>query len=1377
MLTFCIVIFFGLSGSRAQSYYDVTTQGIIPWNGGAFNWDEATCNIGQFVAAPAPSNIRLVGNSAEQVATTTNLNALTGDPDQDGDHGNESENIAVACNHNSNVAAVYIAAGAPDGDGVSLTMNVVLLSNTAANGMINMAGAVMNSTLPSPQVSWNIPNDCDGNVPDMGGISAAMDDQFLYISYLYEPCTGGWEIYYAVVSLGDCPTDCPHLVTGPILVTQPGSSSPAITTAKATVTCNRWQHSTGNAMIAFVYQNSLGRSQPATVVPDAGPSSAANIVEPTIPTNCYWVRVVDFDNQSGTPQRHFFYAYQYASHGAVELFSTDNSTVWGPITTNLVLYTWNGATVPSPGVGDGYLNQSVYCDFVENATGGGGQNLRICRQEGDNNIVVVNTGSVSSFMLGCNQMGIFIPYDDGAQHMWRAFWPFASDIAENTLATGLCKVNPNANPTIQGIGVGTPTNLDDTLRVFHESEISPSQQFLFANSNPITTPPVLWAGEHPSASVDADPGNARGDIILDLSSDVDFGGSLDPPPIGATLMARSDGSIEYNGALFEHENADLIGCEGETRVKDSSINRRGIWYMNYQLSFVYAWFCDGTAPSVVTFGIYNGSTFGGVKGLVRFISTDNCYPYLTISGNGSSMNFDSTEMYLGYNVNSYPAADQIVAEDAGDGNGPPNSITFTNGQISNLWQHNGYYEGDFENRPNNPGSAAAFSLDGLTNINISDNFILYTQFDITNPITSVNFNGNNTENIQNLIDLVWTNSSQFGGQININENTFGGDWPFGSGSISDASQTIIFDGITVPVSDQWMVQCDHNIFLNHSSGDVATTFYNPNSTAVFIDDGADVDVSDNFIGGYGVGIDNVIVNLAYSFYCNNFIFQSDACPPRGVGILEEGSEPGAVFPKLNTTADLAVGYWVKGNTASTPVANQFGSNNSAFMLRYGYGPYGLLVEIGPLLSGTEPGTIGAEFQDYAATILYGSHTGPDNFAGFNQFAGNTEAQVKFVDDGDQDAQPYFGLLNNHSYPHPCTGESMTGVYGENVFTAPSGAVQFECPNVVTPPYQLYYALTENQWNPTIENYPTDCWHFNSGDSHMPSMSYNDIGDGTATGSFVCGGSYSTKHGKNISLSIQDNTNPYDPSDTEWLYFEALPWIGVNNQFALDTMRLFVERFPMYRPLIPAALNYTGQIVADMADTGKYVVTQDWIDQYNWLVSIYTADTAAWYETRILFAMSGAEDYFNRNETVNLLWNMERLFPMSYSTDSTGIASIRNYQKEIPEDTTPFHLIQMPPIPYGVNAVTPSIAQNITLSVVPNPANQTITAYINTTFSAPATLEIYDALGQRVVALPSPRLQMGTNQFNFDCTTLAAGNYFLRLATGGNVQTVQITIVH
>jgi hypothetical protein len=257
----------------------------------------------------------------------------------------------------------------------------------------------------------------------------------------------------------------------------------------------------------------------------------------------------------------------------------------------------------------------------------------------------------------------------------------------------------------------------------------------------------------------------------------------------------------------------------------------------------------------------------------------------------------------------------------------------------------------------------------------------------------------------------------------------------------------------------------------------------------------------------------------------------------------------------------------------------------------------------------------------------------------------------------------------------------------------------------------------------------------------------------------------------------DNTNPVPPSDTEWLYWEAMPWIGVNNQFALDTMRLFVERFPAYKSLIPSALSYTDQIVADMADTGIYIPQQPWIDQYNWLVSIYTADTAAWYHMRVFFTMGSAIVMINNNFAANLYWNMEQLFPWTYSTDSDGIASIRYYQHEIPQDTTPFYLMQIPPLPYGTSSVTAPITQNTTLSVAPNPANQSITAYINTTFSAPATLEIYDALGQRVQGLPSPRLQMGTNQFNFDCTSLAGGNYFLRLATGGNVQTIQIAIVH
>ncbi len=270
--------------------------------------------------------------------------------------------------------------------------------------------------------------------------------------------------------------------------------------------------------------------------------------------------------------------------------------------------------------------------------------------------------------------------------------------------------------------------------------------------------------------------------------------------------------------------------------------------------------------------------------------------------------------------------------------------------------------------------------------------------------------------------------------------------------------------------------------------------------------------------------------------------------------------------------------------------------------------------------------------------------------------------------------------------------------------------------------------------------------------------------------------YKTKQGKNGPLSIE--SNPYNPSDTPWLYYEALPWIGVNNQFALDTMRLFVERFPTDRTDIPSALNYDGQTVALMADTGVYIVTQDWIDDYNWLVRIYSADTAAWYRQNILQDMAPDEDYFDKNGEANLLWNLERLFPNTYSTDSDGIFDIRRFQHEHNLDTTPFYIIPIPPVPYGASLVESQPAPSgFDLSVAPNPANQSLVANVTAPFSAPATLEIYDALGRLVENLPMSRLEAGGNQINIDCSKLTSGNYYLRLATDESVKTVNLTIEH
>ena len=588
----------------------------------------------------------------------------------------------------------------------------------------------------------------------------------------------------------------------------------------------------------------------------------------------------------------------------------------------------------------------------------------------------------------------------------------------------------------------------------------------------------------------------------------------------------------------------------------------------------------------------------------------------------------------------------------------------------------------------------------------------------------------------------------------------------GTGSLTDPTQTIIFDGFQVPASDQWKLHCDGNIFYNHSTSDAGTDFYNPNSTAVLIKNGAEADVTDNYIGGYGTAIDNQILNNAQAFYCNNFIFQSDACPPRGVGILEE-QDPGSVYPKLNTTADLAVGYWAKGKNASTPVANQFGSNNSAFVLSTGNFPSQLLVEIGALQPGTEPGTIGAEFQDQAVTLAYGSHTGPNNFAGFNHFEGNTQSQVELVDDGNLDAQPSFGLY---------CGNTDNGIYGENVFTAPNGSFHFQLQNYQDYNYQLNYALSENHWNPEI-NGSSHC-HILLNDPNFQNVIYNNIGDGTATGYFICSASgiYKAKKRNGEPLSIESG-NPVDPSDSSWLFFEGQSDIDVNNQGALDTLRLFVERYPYFRAWVPNACRYTLQVVVKIADTGVYIQQQPWIDEYNWLVSRYTADTAAWYESEILGDMSSAAEMFDENLAANIDWNMERLFPFTHNTDTSIIGAIRNFQFERGMDTTPFYIMQIPPIPYGVSAVKSSVPQGLTLSTVPNPVNETLTALVSTTFSSPAELELYDALGQQVKSIPSPRLQMGTNEFMFDCSTLPAGNYYLRLAASGTVKTMNVTIQH
>ena len=208
--------------------------------------------------------------------------------------------------------------------------------------------------------------------------------------------------------------------------------------------------------------------------------------------------------------------------------------------------------------------------------------------------------------------------------------------------------------------------------------------------------------------------------------------------------------------------------------------------------------------------------------------------------------------------------------------------------------------------------------------------------------------------------------------------------------------------------------------------------------------------------------------------------------------------------------------------------------------------------------------------------------------------------------------------------------------------------------------------------------------------------YTDDVDGTQPDNeFTCG-SFVTKHGKIGTLS--GKLSPLvDPSDSSYLYYEALNWNNINPQFALDTMRLFVEREPHYLLLAENGLGYTETFVAEM-DTydsaGKeWVNKQIWIDEYNWLASVYTLDTTQYYHARVLQTMASCETYFDRNGAANLWYNYSLIFPdsMDVGFANDEIKTIRQYQAMIPEDTTPFHVIPIPPLPYGESYVHPQPA--------------------------------------------------------------------------------------
>lgn len=77
---------------------------------------------------------------------------------------------------------------------------------------------------------------------------------------------------------------------------------------------------------------------------------------------------------------------------------------------------------------------------------------------------------------------------------------------------------------------------------------------------------------------------------------------------------------------------------------------------------------------------------------------------------------------------------------------------------------------------------------------------------------------------------------------------------------------------------------------------------------------------------------------------------------------------------------------------------------------------------------------------------------------------------------------------------------------------------------------------------------------------------------------------------------------------------------------------------------------------------------------------------------------------------------------------------------------------------------------------PNPFNPTTTIKFDLSYDTHVTLQVYNALGQKVATLVNNQLSTGTHQVNFDATKFASGTYFYRLQVGDRVLNQKMMLI-
>lgn len=279
--------------------------------------------------------------------------------------------------------------------------------------------------------------------------------------------------------------------------------------------------------------------------------------------------------------------------------------------------------------------------------------------------------------------------------------------------------------------------------------------------------------------------------------------------------------------------------------------------------------------------------------------------------------------------------------------------------------------------------------------------------------------------------------------------------------------------------------------------------------------------------------------------------------------------------------------------------------------------------------------------------------------------------------------------------------------------------------------------------------------------------------------YPCMPSQEKARGKhNGALSRTSVCGYCDPplDDSLYLYIRASCLNGIDPRNSLDTFRLYIERHPY-------ATKYPGEVLdaisSTLAQTSQlpHAQKKEFIDNYNWLVKVQPANMENSYQFEVLGTMADCLEQIDLNEAADMWWNISILFPDTGSVNLCWryIKEIRYYQKDIPQDTTPFHKLTFPlqPLPGGTSGITPVPNGFVTLSLLPNPAKESTIAQISTTNTGIYTLQLFDLLGKNVRDMFSEHITFGKKDINLNLSNLSSGEYYLRLLYPGGVKTVKL----